>query len=67
MINKNELILYIHKEGKISLLNYINYSNNYMTRESIDLTLLEIGYYWFGYLLILLILLMNVDYVIQKI
>ena len=39
----------IYEEEKISLLNYIHYSNNHMKRESMDLKLLDMVYYWYGY------------------
>ena len=47
--NKEKWVNIIYEEEKLSLLNYIHYSNNHMKRESMDLNLLEMGYYWFGY------------------
>ena len=47
--NKEIWVNIIYEEEKLSLLNYIHYSNNHMKRESMDLKLLDMGYYWYGY------------------
>ena len=47
--NKKKWVNIIYEEEKIPLLNYVHFSNNHMKRESMDLNLLKMGYYWYGY------------------
>ena len=48
--NKSELwVNIIYKDEKLSLLNYKHFSNNHLKRESMDLKILEMGFYWYGY------------------
>ena len=48
---KNKLIWLniIYEDDKIPLLNYINFNNNHIKRESMDQKIIEMGYYWYGY------------------